>query len=150
MFPFIVSLLVVVFGALLQTTNVFLIGAVNPNIVFPLFAIIAHIHKDWAKRSIIVLVTALILKFSPTAQWFDLVFITTSLLVIALTDYFPWKRMINSIFATAVGTIIIGFKSFEVGTLLPEILINVVLVIVFFFALEPIYVKENKKPKSRF
>jgi len=65
--------------------------------------------------------------------------------VIALTDYFPWRRAINSVFAVVVGTIIINLQFFELKELILELSINIILVILFFLMLEPLYVKENKK-----
>ena len=68
----------------------------------------------------------------------------------ALVDYLPWRRAINSIAAVIIGTIIMGLSSFHLSSLTLEIIMNVVLVIIFFLLFEFLYDKKKTSKKNRF
>ena len=71
MLPFIVSATLVIIASFLQTTNAILVLHVKPNLIFILLAVLAHINKSWLARSVVILSSALILKFSPLVTWAD-------------------------------------------------------------------------------
>jgi hypothetical protein len=144
------SIIAIAVAAFLQTANIFVVGFIKPNVVFALLVVLSHVHKDWVKRAFLVLVPALILKFSPAIAWVDAIFIATSFFVVALVDYLPWKRLINSIFAVIAGTVILGAPSFDIVALTTELVFNIILVAAFFIIFEKIYEKEAKKQKNKF
>ena len=149
MLVFTVSVIALSVGAFLQTTNIFLIGLTKPDVVLALLVVIAHIHKDWTERAFLVLIPALILKFSPTLVWVDVIFIISAFFAIALVDYLPWRRAVNSMVAATIGTVAINLPSFNVGSLALELGINLVLVAIFFVIMELTYEKKTKNEKSR-
>ena len=68
----------------------------------------------------------------------------------ALVDYFPWRRIINSVFAVTVGTVVIGMPTFSLSPIVIETALNVALVLILFLPLEFIYEKEKEKQTNRF
>ena len=149
MLRYIASITTLAIAAFLQTTNLLFINQIKPNLVFALLVAFAHFKKDWAERVFLILVPALILKFSPSILWTDVIFIVSAFLVMALMDYLPWRRIINSIFAVAVGTIIIGISALDLSSLLTELVYNIILVIILFSIINWVYGK-TKKQTSRF
>jgi len=143
MLLFTVNIIAVAIVSFLQTTNVILFNGFKPNLVFALLAVLANIDKDWAKRSVLVLISALILKFSPGLAWIDVIFISTSFLIIALVDYLPWRRAINSMVAVIAGTVVIGLSSFNLSLLTLEIVTSMVSVLIFFLLFELLYAKKK-------
>lgn len=150
MFLFIVSTIFLAAAAFLQTTNVPLIGLVKPNLVFAILVVFAHVYKDWPRRSILILLSALILKFSPSLAWADIIFIATAFLIMALVDYLPWRRLINSIAAVIIGTVIIDALPFALTPLVIGVGMNIILAALFFLLVELVYAEEIQKQKSRF
>lgn len=150
MLLYIVSVTILAVSALIQTTSIFVIASVKPNLVFALLVLFAHIYKNWPKRALLILVPAFLLKFSPTLAWIDIIFIAIAFLIMALVDYFPWRRIINSAFAVTLGTIAIGVSAFNFGLIATEIMFNIALILILFLPLEFIYEKEKKKQKTRF
>ena len=150
MLRFIVSVSLVTIASFLQTTNAILVWHVKPNLVFVLLAILAHINKKWLARSVIILISALILKFSPSITWTDVIFISTAFLVVALVDYLPWRKIINSVAATFVGAVVIGLSYFDLRVLALETVINTILAIISFAAITLIYGKKEISKKNRF
>ena len=149
MLLFFASIISLAIAAFLQTTNFFLIGLVKPNLVFALLVVLAHAYKDWTSRIFLILMPALILKFSPALAWIDIIFIATAFLIIALVDYLPWRRLINSVVSVIIGTVIIGIPSFAFGLIIKEVGINIMLVIIFFLLMEWTYAKKAKSQTNR-
>ncbi|OGY43878.1 MAG: hypothetical protein A2820_01335 [Candidatus Buchananbacteria bacterium RIFCSPHIGHO2_01_FULL_40_35] len=150
MLPFIVSATLVIIASFLQTTNAILVLHVKPNLIFILLAVLAHINKSWLARSVVILSSALILKFSPLVTWADVMFISSAFLVMALVDYLPWRRIINSIVAAFAGTVVIGLSYLNLRVLTLETVINTILVIMFFGAMTFVYDKKKVSEKNRF
>lgn len=150
MLLYIVSTTVLAVAAIVQTTNIFIVYSIKPNLVFALLVLFAHIYKSWSKRALLILVPALLLKFSPTLAWIDIIFIASAFLIMALVDYFPWRRIINSVFAVTVGTVVIGMPTFSLSPIVIETALNVALVLILFLPLEFIYEKEKEKQTNRF
>lgn len=144
MLLYIVSVIILAIAALVQTTSIFVIASVKPNLVFVLLVLFAHIYKSWPKRALLILASALLLKFSPTLAWIDIIFIAVAFLIMALVDYFPWRRIINSAFAIIFGTVVIGIPFFSFSSIAIETLLNLVLVLMLFLPLEFIYEKEKE------
>jgi len=149
MLRYTVSVGIVAAAAFLQTTNLLFIGQVKPNLIFALLAVFAHFEKDWIRRTVLILVPAIVLKFSPLISWLDLIFITSAFLIMALVDYLPWRRAINSIFTVIISTVIIGVQNLDIRALLTELGYNVTLVIILFVIINWIYGK-TKAQTSRF
>jgi len=150
MLLYIVSVIALAIAAFIQTTSIFVIASIKPNLVFVLLVLFAHIYKSWPKRVLLILVSALLLKFSPTLAWIDVIFIAVAFLIMALVDYFPWRRIINSVFAVALGTVVIGVSAFSLSSIGTETALNVALVLILFLPLEFIYAKEKEKQTARF
>ena len=150
MLPYIVSVITLAIAALVQTTSIFVIASVKPNLVFALLCICAHIYKSWPKRALLILIPALLLKCSPTLAWIDVIFIAVAFLIMALVDYFPWRRIINSAFAVALGTVAVGVPAFNLSSIAIETALNIALILILFFPLEFIYEKEKEKQTTRF
>lgn len=150
MLLYIVSATVLAVAAIVQTTNIFIVYSIKPNLVFALLVLFAHIYKSWPKRALLILVPALLLKFSPTLVWIDIIFIASAFLIMALVDYFPWRRIINSVFAVTVGTVVISMPTFSLSPIVIETALNVALVLTLFLPLEFIYEKEKEKQTNRF
>ena len=148
MLAFIVSALALSGAAFLQTTSVLIIGFVKPNIVLALLAVLAHEHKSWTERLFLVLIPAFVLKFSPLIGWPDVIFIVSALLTLALVDYLPWRKLLNSLSATAVGTLAVNLYSFNVTSVSIELFINLILVVFFFVVVELINEKKATKQKG--
>lgn len=144
MLQYTASLVVLAAAALLQTTSLVFIYQVKPNLVFALLVVFAHFYKSWTKRTFLILIPALILKFSPTLSWMDIIFIASAFFIVALTDYLPWRRIINSIFTVVIGTIIIGISTLNLRILLLELTYNIILVIILFSLINWVYVKAKK------
>lgn len=149
MLLYIVSVIILATAALIQTTSIFVIASVKPNLVFVFLVLFAHIYKSWPKRALLILVSAFLLKFSPSLAWIDVIFIAVAFLVMALVDYFPWRRIINSAFAVALGTIVIGIQVFSLSVIAAEAALNIALILILFLPLEFIYEKEKEKQKAR-
>lgn len=150
MFLFIASLISISLGALFQNTSTSFVFMTKPNITFVMLVVFAFAYKDWTKRSILILTSAFFLKFSPFITWIDIVFVAVAFFIIALADYLPWKHIINSIVAVAVGAIIMSTPAFSINSLVIEISANTVLIILFFPMVKLLYEKEKKKQANRF
>jgi len=150
MLLYFVSAITLAIAAIVQTTSIFVIFSIKPNLVFALLVLFAHIYKNWPKRALLILAPALLLKFSPTLAWIDIIFIASAFLIMALVDYFPWRRIINSVFAVVLGTVIIGIPSFSLSSIATETALNIALVLILFIPLEFIYEKEKEKQTDRF
>ena len=150
MLLYIVSVITIAIAALVQTTSVFVIASIKPNLVFALLVIFAHIYKSWPKRTLLILISAFLLKFSPTLAWIDVIFIASAFFIMALVDYFPWKRIINSVFAVILGTVIIGIPTLGLSSIVTEAALNTALVLILFIPLEFVYEKEKEKQTTRF
>jgi len=122
----------------------------KPNIVFAMLVVFAYAYKDWTTRSILILTSAFFLKFSPFITWIDVMFVAVAFFIIALSDYLPWKRIISSIAAVTLGTIIMSTPVFSINSLAIEIGANAALVILFFPIVKLLYEKEKKKQANRF
>ena len=149
MLLYIASIISIIAVSFLQTTNAVLLGGLKPNLVFALLVVLAHIDKNWTKRAVLILISALILKSSPGIVWIDIIFVFTALLAVALVDYLPWRRAINSIAAVVIGTIIINLPFFNLGPLMLEMIMNIALVIIFFSLFEVLYVKKKAQKENR-
>jgi len=150
MLLFTVSTILVAAASFIQTTNFAFMGDIKANLVFALLVVIANAEKNWSKRSLLILISALILRFSPTIIWIDVIFIFTSFLMVALVDYLPWRKGINSVAAATTGTIFINLSSFDLRLVALEIAVNVIFVIAFFILFEYLYGKKKQsKTKLR-
>ena len=149
MLLYIASLITLAIAAIIQTTDALVIISTKPNLVFVFLVLFAHIYKSWQKRTLLILVPAFFLKFSPTLTWIVIIFIAVAFFIMALVDYFPWKHIISSIFAVALGTIVICMQAFSVNSIAIEIAFNVDLILIFFIPLQFIYEKEKEKQKTR-
>lgn len=145
----IASAVLVALVSFVQTTNLIFVGGIKPNLVLALLGTIAHYSKNWFVRTFLILLSALILKFSPAITWIDIIFIFTALLVVALTDYLPWRRAINSVSAVVIGTIIMNLSHFNLSLIAFEMIFNAVLTLIFFIILEYSYGKKKKQIKNR-
>jgi len=149
MLVFIASLVSVLLVSALQMTNIIFVGDIKPNLIFALFAVLAHYNKNWTRRGILVLLSAVIVKFSPVITWLDIIFVLILFLVIALVDYLPWRKAINSVSAVALGTVIMSLSSFNLSLLTLEIIINSVLTLIFLTIFEYSYGKKKETIKNR-
>ena len=102
MLQFIVSSFLVLIASLFQTTSLFLIGGVKPNLALVFIVAISNFEKSWIRRVILVLLAALILTFAPFATWIDIIFISAILFAVALLDYLPWQRIVNGVVVVSV------------------------------------------------
>jgi hypothetical protein len=151
MLQFIVNFLIIVFGALIQITNVAFISTLKPNIVLACLVAISVFQKDWIGRSILILMAEIILTFQPTFGWMDLVLISTFALTMALVDFLPWKKIINIILAVIFGTTILNITlHFSFMLFLKEAIMNTILAILVFWLIELIYAKTSTQKENRF
>jgi len=150
MLLFLISCALTVGLSILQTTSAVIFFGIKPNFVFALFVVIAGLEKDWLKRIAIVLLSLIMIRFTPSISWFDLIFVSTSLLIFALVDYLPWKSFITSIASVVIGTAIIEFSYHEVSRILLEILMNSVIVVLFLGIFKLTNGKKEISKKNRF
>lgn len=140
----------VAFVSFLQTTNSIIIWQIKPNLVFALFAVLAYVNKNWVVRSVIILISAVLLKFSPIVSWADIIFVSVSLLIFALVDYLPWRRLVNSIVSLTAGTLVFGLSHLNLSILWRELAINTAAVVIFFVIIRLLYGEEKISKKNRF
>lgn len=149
MSSFIISLIVVLFASFIQSSNLILIGDIKPNIIFPLFAVIALFRCDWLARSALIMAAALVLKFTPDPTGLDFIFIAASYFLMILIDHLPWGKIINITGAIIITTIsfdlvILNFNVSELSLILYEIMINVSLGLLIFNLAKSANVEELK------
>ncbi|KKU11917.1 MAG: hypothetical protein UX16_C0001G0013 [Parcubacteria group bacterium GW2011_GWB1_45_7] len=150
MLQFIVSVILVTVASFLQTTAAIIIkGGIKPNLIIVLLVVLACVNKGWTTRVGLILLSAFILKFSPWISWADVIFISTALLAMALVDYLPWRRGINSIIAVAAGTVILNPSFSDISSIVLEVIINTSLILIFLLVLEILYGKKKKPKENR-
>ncbi len=150
MLQFIVSSFLVLIASLFQTTSLFLIGGVKPNLALVFIVAISNFEKSWIRRVILVLLAALILTFAPFATWIDIIFISATLFAVALLDYLPWQRIVNGIVVVSAATIILNLPGLNFGIIALELIMNIILVSVFTLLLGIFYGTKKAQKKNRF
>lgn len=150
MLLFFASTVAISVASFLQTTELISIGLIKPNISLVLLIVLASIYKEWNYRFVLALVAGIILKFTPSFGFGDIVFLATILLGMALLDYMPWRRLINIEASVFIGTIILNLTSIVPMRIVLEIATNAILTIIVFIIAQIIYAEEIKSQENRF
>lgn len=151
MLVFIGSFILTVIAAFVQTTNWILLDAtIKPNLIFVVLVILGIMNPNWIRRATLILVAALILKFTPGFSAFDLTFIGASVAAIILMDFLPWQQPINLFLAVTVGTAVINLDHLTFLPLIYELILNLLLALVFFALPKLFHVPQIKLQKNRF
>ncbi len=145
------SFVLTIIAAFVQTTNWILLDAtIKPNLIFVVLMILGIMNPNWIRRVILILVAALILKFTPGFSLLDLTFIGTLVASMALMDFLPWRQPINLFLAVTIGTIIINLGHFTFLPLIYELILNLLLAFVLFALLRLFHVPQIKLQRNRF
>ncbi len=151
MLVFIGSFILTIIAAFFQATNWILFDAtIKPNLIFVVLMILGIINSSWVKRAILILVAALILKFTPGFSLLDLTFIGATVASIILMDFLPWQQPINLLLAVTIGTIIINLDRLTFLPLTYELILNLLLAFVLFSLLKLVHVPQIKLQRNRF
>ncbi len=132
MFRFIVSIIVIVLGALTQFTSVASIYGVKPNIVLILLLIFSSTYTNWLERSILIFISALMLKFGSGLETQNILFIVSSCVGVMITDKFPFPKLINLTLALLTATFIINILDFEFWRVILEFSYNILIILLSF------------------
>ncbi len=140
---FIASLIVTIGASLLQGTNLMMFGIVKPNLPLALLPVLATLDRSWIRRSILILTSALILKFSPGLEWLDIIFIGSLYIAIFLIDYLPWRQILNLVIGVMIASVMLNLISFNLLPLIYELAFNIVLASIFLGITKLIYAQRN-------
>lgn len=128
MFQSIISIVLVASAALIQITNYFSVGNIKPDLSLVFILAIALKRKEWIIRLILVLIAALILKFSVSLDAQLILFIMSAVLGMIILDYLPGTQAINFVFAIAAATIFTNISTnFNFNAIFTEMIYNVIL-----------------------
>lgn len=118
MFQFAVNSILVALVSILQTTNVFNIEGIKPNLALVLLLVIGIYEEKWPRRIILIFISMLFLKLSVYPDISIIVFGSLSALGIGIIDYLPWRKELNGIIALGaifIIQIIFGYPMAVVG-----------------------------------
>lgn len=151
MLVFIGSFILTIITAFIQTTNWIVLGdIIKPNLILVMLIVLGIINPSWIRRAILILTAALILKFTPSAALFDLIFVGASFLSIVMMDVLPWQRLISLLAAVAAGTIIINLDHLILLPLVYELMLNLLLAFILFALPRLAHVSQIQLQRNKF
>ncbi len=132
MFLFIVSVFIVAVVSLFQLSNYGFIGDIKPNIALALLMVLSLVHTNWIERTLLIFISAIILKFGGGFDLQNTVFIISSIAGMLAVDRFPFPKLINAISALLISTLVINLVHINLIVLTKEAFYNLVLFLLFF------------------
>lgn len=151
MLVFIGSFILTIITAFIQTTNWIVLGdIIKPNLILVMLIVLGIINPSWIRRAILILTAALILKFTPSAALFDLIFVGASFISVVMMDVLPWQRLISLLAAVAAGTIIINLDHLILLPLVYELMLNLLLAFILFALPRLAHVSQIQLQRNKF
>lgn len=151
MLVFIGSFILTIITAFIQTTNWIVLGdIIKPNLILVMLIVLGIINPSWIRRAILILTAALILKFTPGAALFDLIFVGASFISVVMMDVLPWQRLISLLAAVAAGTIIINLDHLILLPLVYELMLNLLLAFILFALPRLAHVSQIQLQRNKF
>lgn len=132
MFRFIANVFIVILVSLFQLSNYAFIGEIKPNIVLALLIVISLVYTSWTERILLILVSAVILKFGDGFDLQNTIFIISSILSMGIVDKLPFAKLTNAISALLISTLAINLVHLNFIILTTEAFYNLALLLLFF------------------
>ncbi len=131
---FIFSLLITGVLSFLQTTS-FTLWGVKPNLVLSFLVAYALWEKDWLMRSALIILSSVIINWSPGLNPTVLLVFFILLAAAAAVDYLGWLPLINGAIAVGGATLLINLDSLRISVLASELIYNCLLLAGFYYLL---------------
>lgn len=145
---FIISLIFVITGAILQGTNSIIIGGIKPNLALIFIITLGALQKDFLQKTVLVFSGALMLKFYPGIELQNILFIITAMGGLLLISILPWKNTINIIIVIFLATLIMNITTGNLEITLAESTLNTIIAILTIFSIEAIRIYIRKRKPS--
>lgn len=143
MFQFAVNSILVAIASILQTTSLFSIGGIKPNLTLVLLLVIGIYEEKWPRRIILILISMLFLKLSVYPSISIIAFGSYVALGMWLIDHLPWRKEFNGIISLAAIFIIQNLFSYPLVIAGWEFIYNFVFGALFVLIIKAI----NKQPQ---
>lgn len=119
--------LLVLLAAFFQLTNFFNIFGVKPNFSLAVLAAIAAAGIVFHEYILLVLLSAVLLKFNPGFDVGALVFAITAFTIFAANRYLPWNRFLNNFVLIIGATFLLQLMILPARINFSEIVYNLIL-----------------------
>ena len=152
-FPFnkvLLAVFLIVMAGFLQNTNLINIAGIKPNLTLAILSTLAFFVTESAYYLLLVLIAVWFLRFESGLEFATSVFALVLLLVFWVRNFLPGKPFFNNLLLIALSTLlfnlVIDFKFFggDFFTVLIEMLYNIILGGLAFFALSRLFKDEKK------